>query len=423
MSIKVKKIKVQNLKAVGSAELDLNGCSVLVIGKNNSGKTTILTALPDRLRGSKPEAIKVIKHDETEGVAEWELTDGTKLIWSLDTKTKSGERLVIVKYDTEGKEERGSITEAIMKEYFPEIFDVDAFLLSSPAKQRKTLQQLAGVDFTKIDDLYKVAYDDRTYANRNRDDAKALLKPINNTLAAVEDIDTANKLQQEISGIDSHNSRYTEAENGLVKIKKDLTTEESELKKLQALVKSSEAKIKELKTRVDTGEKWIGKAENKPKDEAHIEKITQQLHEVNLQNTKIKANNEAILQKDKLEKLTEEATRADNKVKAIIADKDKLIRSAKMPEGFGFSDDGITYNGFDFDKISQSSSARYIAGLKLAKMLIGKVSCLHFDASFLDKNSLTEVERWANENDLQLLIERPDFEAGEIHYELIADVQ
>lgn len=39
--------------------------------------------------------------------------------------------------------------------------------------------------------------------------------------------------------------------------------------------------------------------------------------------------------------------------------------------------------------------------------------------SFLDKNSLQEIETWANQNDLQLLIERPDFEGGEIEYHIL----
>lgn len=421
--MKVNTIKVTNLKAVGTAELNLKGCSVLVTGKNNSGKTTILTALPDRLSGEKPDAIKVIKRGETEASTEWELSNGTRLIWSLDTKTKAGERLVIVTYDTNGKEERGSITKEIMNEYFPEVFDVDAFLLSTPAKQRKILQTLAGVDFTKIDDQYKVAYDDRTFANRKLADAQALLKPVDTTLPKVEDLDTVTKLQQEISGIDAHNEKYNDASTGLFKIKKDLTTEEGELKKLQALVKSSEAKIKELQGRVKSGETWLEADANKPKDEAHLQKIQGKLQQLVFDNIKIKNNNEAVSNRDRVTTLTDDAKKADTKVKEILAEKDEMIRTAKMPEGFGFSSEGITYNGFDFDKISQSSSARYIAGLKLAKMSIGKVRRLYFDASFLDKISLAEVERWANENDLQLLIERPDYEGGEIQYELIADVK
>jgi hypothetical protein len=37
----------------------------------------------------------------------------------------------------------------------------------------------------------------------------------------------------------------------------------------------------------------------------------------------------------------------------------------------------------------------------------------------LDKNSLLEIEKWAVENDLQLLIERPDFDGGEIEYQIL----
>lgn len=80
------------------------------------------------------------------------------------------------------------------------------------------------------------------------------------------------------------------------------------------------------------------------------------------------------------------------------------------------------YNPYtQLDKNAQSSSAIYIAALKLASMKIGKVRTLHFDASYLDKNSLNQIEEWANENDLQLLIERPDFDAGDITYKVIRD--
>ncbi len=52
-------------------------------------------------------------------------------------------------------------------------------------------------------------------------------------------------------------------------------------------------------------------------------------------------------------------------------------------------------------------------------MNIGEIRTLHFDASFLDRESLESIEKWANDNDLQLLIERPAYNGGEITYELI----
>ena len=62
---KVKTIRVQNLRAVGNFEGTFNGCTAVITGGNNRGKSTILRALPDRLRGIKPDVI--LKHEESEG--------------------------------------------------------------------------------------------------------------------------------------------------------------------------------------------------------------------------------------------------------------------------------------------------------------------------------------------------------------------
>ena len=74
------------------------------------------------------------------------------------------------------------------------------------------------------------------------------------------------------------------------------------------------------------------------------------------------------------------------------------------------------------DRNQISTSKLYCTALRIASMGLGEVKTLYFDASFLDKQSLSEIEVWANENDLQLLIERPDWDGGEIHYELIDNV-
>jgi len=113
------------------------------------------------------------------------------------------------------------------------------------------------------------------------------------------------------------------------------------------------------------------------------------------------------------------AGEADDKVKLIEKERMDMIKKANLPEGFGFSEDGITYNGLAFTREQLSSSGIYIAALKLAAMTLGEIKTLHFDASFLDKISLSDIEKWAESESLQLLIERPDFEGGEITYELL----
>jgi hypothetical protein len=115
----------------------------------------------------------------------------------------------------------------------------------------------------------------------------------------------------------------------------------------------------------------------------------------------------------------EKAETIDKLVKAIEKEKQDMIKTAKMPDGFSFSDNGLLYNGYELNKNAQSSSALYIAGLKLATMNLAELKTIHFDASTLDKKSLIEVENYANSIGLQLLIERPDFDGGDIKYEII----
>lgn len=418
MSTKVKTIKVQNLKAVGEFEGNFNGCTALITGGNRKGKSSILRALPDRFRKIKPEVI--VKHDEKEGFAEWELTDGVKLIWSFDTITKKGERLTIITKDVVGNELKGSITDDIMKRYFPEIFDVDAFLQASPAKQRKALQELSNLDFTGIDSRYTTAFEDRSFKNKKVIEAEAKLARIDTALPKVG-LPT-DELTKELNLIDNHNEKFNRVKSDVAAREIKLPKTQTEIKRLKQLLKAAEDEEKQLQKEINDGNEWLAADKNKLKDEAYTADLNKKLFKIQQDNQAIEKNNKAIEANESFKTLKEEASKADNDVKAIVKEKDALISKAKLPEGFGFTDDGITYNGMPFTKQSLASSEIYIAALKLASLTLGEVKMLHFDASFLDKNSLLDIERWAEESDLQLLIERPDFDGGEIEYHLINEI-
>ena len=115
----------------------------------------------------------------------------------------------------------------------------------------------------------------------------------------------------------------------------------------------------------------------------------------------------------------ETAKQADELVKSIEAERKKMIAGANFPEGVAMTPDGLTINGFPLDETQISLSTKYITALKIGAMALGEVKTLYFDASPLDRRSLEEIEAWGNKNDYQLLIEKPDFEGGEIKYELI----
>lgn len=405
---KVKKITVTNLKAVSELSADLNGCTAIITGGNHKGKSSFLKSLPERLRGNKPDI--VLKHGTKEGYAEWELTTGEKFIWSFDDKK---EKLAFI---TE-RNIKTSLTKDISAHYFPPVFDVDEFLNSTPAKQKAALQKLTGIDFTEIDKLFKEAYEVRTWENKRLAEEKARRKLLDPNLS-IEETPTE-ELEKELAGIDVHNYRFANIQKGVQEKRKQVADNDKEIEELLAKVRAIESKNVALSDEIEKGNTWMADEKNQPKTNA--ETLKAQIEKIKLDNKAIAENNRIREHHKLVEKCEENARAADEEVKRIESEKLDVIKNASMPDGFGFSDDGITYNGFAFNKEQLSSSAIYIGALKLAAIGLGEVKTLHFDASYLDKNSLAEIEQWANDNDLQLLIERPDFEGGEIEYQLLCE--
>lgn len=406
MATKTAKIEITNFKAVSEFDADFKGCTAFITGGNNRGKSSLLRGIADRIRGEKPEL--VVKYGEKEGKGILTLTSGEKFEWEFDSNGK--DKLVF--YTKEGY--RSAVTKAISTKFFPPLFDIDSFLNSTPAQQSKMLQQLAGISFTEIDAEYKVAYDERTVANRLKEDAKGKL------IAIVKDVPDElideSALSEQIGGIAAYNTLYKTSQNRHEENKKSVEQQELTVADLKQKLELAEKELVDKKAKVDIGEKWLNTEANKPKD---AEKLQEELSNAVNQNQLVTSNREAKQRQLHYQKVMADADALDMKVQGIAARKKQMILDAKFPDGIELTDDGIKIDGFPLDKNQISSSKLYCTALRLASLNLGEVRTLHFDASTLDRNTLADIEKWAVENDCQLLIERPDFEGGEIKYELI----
>lgn len=403
---RIKKITVQNLKAISELSIDFNGCTAIITGKNNSGKSSFLKTMVDRIKGLKPELI--LKIGEKVGWGEIVLTTGEKFIWVFDTK---GDKLT---YITE-KDIKTSLTKDIASYYFPKTFDVDKFLNSPPKQQKEVLEKLTGIEFSEINQKLEEAVEQRKFFNKQYQIEQAKAQYINKEIPT--ELISTDSLLLELNSIEVHNLQYKQVEKEVYYRKEKKAGNETEISKLEEMIKDLRMKNNGIELEIRKGQNWLDKDINKPKN--NKEQLEGEIQVIKEKNKMIEENNKAREQDKRIDQARLNAENLDMEVKRIEAEKLDVIHNSKMPEGFGFSENGITYNGFDFTKEQLSSSGIYIAALKLAAIGLGEVKTLHFDASFLDKNSLGEIEKWAEDNSLQLLIERPDFEGGEITYELI----
>lgn len=431
--MKIQKIEVSNFKAVKEESMNFDGCSAIITAGNNKGKTSILRGLIDRFRGEKPELI--VSEGEEKGFNRMYLTDGSVIEWKFTEKTEN------FSFTTpDGIVMKTGVLSSIGKMYFGVKFDIDKFLNKSSAEQMKEAQLLVGLDFSDINKRYKEAYDTRTDINRELKTqiAKEMVKPgkvdvpdlseLNKKLELAKADNLKIKAEWKILN-DAHQSKilaFNEEQNlrkaDIQEAKTSMTTLES-LREgiflecidfaMAKRIQESLPAVEEMKILTSLEEpQLVPEQEIQDEINAMSEKLVEfNNYERNLKEYQNWVTNITQLESDK------------EKYNAIIQDiqeeKSEMIKSAKIPKDFEFSEDGLLYKGLPLTDSQISSSAKYISALKLGSLVLGKIRTMHFDASYLDKNSLAEIQVWADQNNLQLLIEKPAWEGGDIKYEII----
>jgi len=439
--MKIKEIKVVNFKSIVDKQLDLSGCSAVITGGNNKGKSSILSGLIDRMRGEKPDII--VREGSDKGSNTMVLTDDSKIEWRFTEKSES------LSYTTkDGIKQTSGVIKTIGERYFGKKFDIDNFLNSTPKEQTKELQRIVGLDFSDINERYKITYEERTAANKElqrvisldkkepekveKPDIESLEKEkksiIEKNNQTKEDWKKKNQEQREkILNFNAEQgekaSKYEITEGSyqlLLKHKTGLWSECIDFDKAKRILDSTPKPIYENNELLIKEVKDIQEPEYKPLD-AIEQKIKEAWGLIRLFDSYEKDLTTYKEWVEEGKQARKKANESDDKIKAIEQEKKDLIASAKMPSEFKITDDGILYNGLPLSNAQTSSSSKYIAALKLGLMVIGEIRSMYFDASYLDKNSLNDVYEWAKENDLQLLIERPDYEGGEIKYNIISE--
>lgn len=432
--MKVKKIEVHNLKAVADSEIELNGSSILVTAGNDKGKTTILRGLIDRIHGEIPDFI--VKEGEKNGVYFMDFTDGSSIEWKFTEKSESFAYIT-----KDGIKQTTSVITTIGRRLFGEKFDIDKFLNSSPQEQKKTLQRLAGIEVTDIDNRYNEAYEQRRFWNSRLKELRikkvAKPEPVTDPTPEIENA------KKELKEIREYNDRLnlkwkTDNEKHINEIKKYnaeqealnvvydaaytlyLGLEKYEKSQFESVIDFAGAKkiMDGIKKGTPKPITFLPSPEPKSTKELemYIEELEKKMNEFREYERKLGEYNKWV---NEGKSVSLEVEKANEILKSIEAERTELINKANIPKEFTFSGNELLYKGLPLNNKQISSSAKYIAALKLGSLVLGEVKVLHFDASFLDKNNLKAVETWAANNGLQLLIERPDFDGGDIKYEII----
>lgn len=463
--MKVSKFIIQNYKSVrGTHEYVPAGSSFFLIGGNGVGKTSVGHALMDMLTKSLPS--KPITDGEKTGYMEFTFTNGSKFLGRfVDGKKPQLEFITPEGYNVGSPKE---LLQQLAGEGMD--FSIDDMLKMAPAPLRKKLEAVAGLDLTDLNLRYKMKYDERALANAKLRDQQGRIEPYEMKYAQMELVQ-ASSLINRIQEMNSNLSAWNNAESRTAEIQakieeKTLAAERLRSSITETLPKASKAaqdkyeddlnraKI-EYDRQVEIAKKNFSDANQRIQDDAknleaqaakHLDEVEQlktqlnpaatlppkpapeevqalQAELQNLEETNRKIEHAKKMHSEFLyyEELEKQAAALNDEVNALNAEKEAKIKASPLPAtGLAFDSDGnLTIDGFPFEDNQISASRKLIAGIEIASSMLGQIKYLHIDGAALDHASADYVLAFAESKGLQLCIERPEWDGGELKMEIV----
>ena len=454
MSTKVKRSYVKNIKSIEEFEATFNGMSAYIVAGNGKGKTTFLRILFDRINGETNNA-NILRRKDENGIAEIEFTDNNILRYTITPDGK--EKLSFIYNGIEVK-----ATKEILERYSSNVFNIDRFINAQPKEKQELLYKYFNIDIQEEKKALKDLISERRLFKNIIEEKGNVLKNINihqreinvdelikqrdsilqDYENKVNEINAQNKknkekYDQDFNKLFEQMLRYNDQQdvnrnkqeyisNAIIYLNKFLELETND--RIRAIVEEITDIFKTIpdpkeKKTIEQLKSYLGEFKEIPlppkPDVSKIEKDIEEAKAFNMSLEKSKYQYETL--KQEYDKLIVELNKTEDKIKAIEALIASKLKSANIPEGITFEEDTVLYKGYEISRKYLSQSELYILALKIGSMNLKELRTMYFDCSTLDKNSMAEILDFAVRNDLQLLIEKPDYESGELHYEVITN--
>ena len=380
-------LEVENVKRIRAARIDPKGNVVVLEGKNEQGKTSVLDAIQMALEDKRVQPKRPVRDgaDSAHVILQTEEFTVTRN-WTSDTNS-------YVKITAQEDGHTIGSPQAFLSGLLGKLaFDPLACESWDSAKRLEMLRRVAGIDTTRTDALIEKAFGERKDIKRDLDAAKKELAGLGEVpkiakVRAIEEVQVdydrekklCDQVDANVAAIPEVEAEVKEAEEALEAAKQTLAGKQAKLRVIQGCAAKAKpdmtAIIAELNAARDAGSAAF-KIERRNELQAKIDRFASSLHE-------------------------RECT-----LKSARDEKVRAIEEAKMPlDGLGLADGDVTYKGCEFSELSQAEKVRVALGMAMAenpKLRIVRIT----NGSLLDDDSMAEVHRMAAEHQYQVWIER-----------------
>jgi len=371
---------------------------VIIGGKNNAGKSTVLDTVMYGLGGKKMIPEMPITRGKKKGEIQLKLgnplSDNPPV--ELNVKRtftrKGGSELIIKQADKKKIPMPPQTMLSGMKENL--MFDPVKFMNEKPDRQADILRRLVGIDTSDIDAQISAAREERTIVGRLVKEKKGARDDAENSLSGdrPERVDVSAVIM-ELDKAKAHNAEMNKKSIELEQSNGDIMTMEEKMIRMQEL-------INELKMKKADLTKWF--VETKQVDTAPlVEKIGN-----------AEAINTLFVQHVRLDGLDEAYTDAEveysgltEKIETLDGEKMAMLATAKFPiDGLAIDEDVVMFNGVPLDQAGSAEQTRVSAAIGLAQNPELNIMLIRH-GSLMDQDSMTEMRKIAKEYDALVLIE------------------
>lgn len=416
MSMRIVKLKAQNVMGLTAVEITPEGHVVEIVGDNGAGKSSILNCIAYAFGGRAAFPKELLRRGAESG--EMSVTiDGDApagkppLTLTVKLADKGRSRLTLT--DVEGS--RLDSPQAVLSAMWNRVaFDPEVFSRQTPKEQLESLKAIAGLDFTELDAERQRLYEERTGVNRDANRVQAQFEGTTTYDDAPTEEVSVSDLVGQLREAEAANRRTDDKRNALqVRMRAHTgiiaTAEERHRDVLRLVEELAEAEARQAEAEKQEMEdaKQVDGMRRVVHGMADIDTspLQEQISTAEETNRHVRANAEAKKLNSEYLALADTGNKLTRGIDAIDTDKAEEVAAATFPvDGLSIDDSGVTLDGIPFEQASSGESMRTSAAIAFAMNPTLPVVLIR-QGSLLDDKMRAEVVRLAEEHDGQVWIE------------------
>jgi len=392
-NLSIKSVTVDNFKGAKHIKITDMSKVTYICGPNGSGKTSLIDGICYALekKAVSKRVINPVRTGETKAIVELDLGDiKVKRMWY-------GNKTILEVFDANGRQLQSP--QGVLDAYIGHLaLDPQAFSAMKDREQREEFLKIAdlgGVDLGEMAIERKDLYNERTISNRTIKDLKGHLTemasyPQDTPDEEISITDLTEKFTAASKKIDEHSQNKALTLN----IERDLLEKQETIELLKDQIKDLMSRHDELSVSV---EEYV---------DPNLPGIQTELKEADTMNQNVRQKKEHAAKEKTVKEEQEVSDEYTAAIEYLDRTKAEALEKANIPvPGLGIDDECVTYNGHPLSQCA--ASEQWDVCVRMAAAMEPKLRTIFIrEGSLLDDDYTAAIEKFADEEGYQLLIEK-----------------